>query len=679
MLAQQRSLITAALRSSSLLPPRHRHPVVARSSTPLLAAKSLLAPHYRRSFSCSSSAMAAALQRSAFFEAIRTHDPASTAVVNYDSGAAFSYGSLLRDVSLAKERLLRDTGKSESGIAGERIAFMVENGYDYVVTLLAALASNAIAVPLAPSFPASELRYILDHSGALVLLASAKYANQAKDVLKEGLENTPLFSQIDKLDKGSDDSFDVELTGLPDMAAGGMMLFTSGTTARPKGVMLSDATLTAQAHSLLKAWEYTPADRLLHVLPLHHIHGTVNALLTPLLAGSSIEFMFPFNVDNVWKRFAAPFMHTNSVNGTNDATNGTSNGVNHDTKPPVSFFTVVPTIWARMLQTFPSLSPELQEATKKAISREHLRLNISGSAALPKPTRDGWTDLSNGNVLLERYGMTEVGMALSCGLDDADRIDGSVGWPLPFVEARLMETDDATSTSTVIALGEEVDPATGKDRQGEVQLRGPTIFKEYWRNPTATAKEFTPDGWFKTGDIAVRRSVPGSGEGKSGSWARGPAYFIQGRRSADIIKTGGEKVSALEIEREILSLPQISECAVVGLPSEAWGQKVAAVVVLSEAGKTGGKNGKPWGAMDMRRALKDRLVAYKIPQDLAVVESIKRNAMGKINKKELVPVVFGDGEKIRRRSVNVRVEREALKKALAEQESGESASGGKAP
>ena len=122
-----------------------------------------------------------------------------------------------------------------------------------------------------------------------MLLSSAKYANQAKEVLKEGLENTPVFAQLDKHEKGNEDNFDVELTGMPNAAAGGMMLFTSGTTARPKGVMLPESTLTAQAHSLLEAWKYTPADRLLHVLPLHHIHGTVNALLTPLLAGSSIE------------------------------------------------------------------------------------------------------------------------------------------------------------------------------------------------------------------------------------------------------------------------------------------------------------------------------------------------------------------------------------------------------
>lgn len=266
----------------------------------------------------------------------------------------------------------------------------------------------------------------------------------------------------------------------------------------------------------------------------------------------------------------------------------------------------------------------MQKATKEALDPKNMRLNISGSAALPTPTKQAWTELSNGNVLLERYGMTEVGMALSCGLANEDRVDGSVGWPLPSVEARLVDLD----TKAIIQPGEELD-ADGKERSGEIQLRGPTIFKEYWNNPTATAKEFTEDGFFKTGDVAVRRTVPSAGKGASGEWAQGPMYFILGRLSADIIKVGGEKVSALEVEREMLSLPAISECAVVGLPSEIWGQKPAAVVVLSEQGKTAGKDGNPFGAMDLRRGLKDKMAAFKIPQELKVVESIPRNAMGK--------------------------------------------------
>ena len=220
-------------------------------------------------------------------------------------------------------------------------------------------------------------------------------------------------------------------------------------------------------------------------------------------------------------------------------------------------------------------------------------------------------------------------MALSCGLAFPDRVDGSVGWPLPSVEARLVDIE----TGEVIPLGEEVD-AEGRERQGEIQLRGPTVFKGYWNDEEATRREFVEgeDGrgsWFKTGDVAVRRWVEGAGEGKSGDWAKGPMYFIQGRKSADIIKTGGEKVSALEVERELLSLPQVEEVAVVALPSEQWGQKVAAIMVLSEEGKSGGKTGKGWGPLDMRRALKEQLATYKIPQEMKVVDSIPRNAMGK--------------------------------------------------
>ena len=163
--------------------------------------------------------------------------------------------------------------------------------------------------------------------------------------------------------------------------------------------------------------------------------------------------------------------------------------------------------------------------------------------------------LSKSIITNSRYlnSMTEVGMALSCGLDFADRVDGSVGWPLPLVEARLVDTE----TGAVVQLGEEKD-AEGKDREGEIQLRGPTVFKEYWRNEKATAEEFVDDDdgkgrWFKTGDVATRRIVDGAGNSEQ-DWAKGPMYFIRGRRSVDIIKTGGEKVSALEIERELLSL-----------------------------------------------------------------------------------------------------------------------------
>ena len=296
--------------------------------------------------------------------------------------------------------------------------------------------------------------------------------------------------------------------------------------------------MTAQAESLLKAWKYTPADHLLHLLPLHHIHGAINALLTPLFAGSTIEFLFPFNVDATWERLAAPYLPIES---------------SQPKREPITFLTAVPTIYNRFINSHQNLSPSLQEATKEALKPENLRLNISGSAALPTPIKTSWAELSGGNILLERYGMTEGGMVLSCGLDFSDRVDGSVGWPLPSVEVRLVDTEN----NEVIQVGEELDK-DGKEREGEIHLRGPTVFQEYWRNLEATEKEFVDadDGgsrWFKTGDVASRHVVEGAGKSDQ-AWAKGPCYFIKGRKSTDIIKTGGEKVSALEIERELLSL-----------------------------------------------------------------------------------------------------------------------------
>ncbi|OHW92868.1 AMP-binding enzyme [Colletotrichum incanum] len=546
------------------------------------------------------------LPRLPLFEAISRHDPESTAVIHSLSGRRFKYGELLGDVRRARNKLLDSAGKSD--LNGERIAFLVENSYDYVVTLLAAFAARSIAVPLSPAFPAAELQYILNQSEASLLVSSAKFAAKAKEVLATELVSNPTQVELQK--------------------------HLGGSAHEQKGVLLPQSVLTAQSKSLIEAWNYSPKDHLLHVLPLHHIHGTVNAVLTPLLSGSTIEFMFPFNADAVWKRLAAPFITSNGVtNGTNGV-----NGTHALPKEKITFFTVVPTVYSRLLATHKALPLDPAEPTREAVSPRHMRLAISGSAALPTPIKESWKTLSKGNVLLERYGMTEVGMALSCGLDFTDRVDGSVGWPLPGVEARLVDMD----TGAVIPPGEDVDPETGRERSGEIQLRGPTIFKEYWRNPEATAKEFVEgeDGkgkWFKTGDVAVRRPVPNAGlNAAQSSWAKGDMYFIQGRKSADIIKTGGEKVSALEVERELLSLPEVAEAAVVAVPSGKWGSKVGAVVILN-------KDVVPhWSPMAMRRALRDRLVNYKIPQVLKVVDHIPRNAMGKINKKQLVQAVFED-------------------------------------
>ncbi|KAJ5797200.1 uncharacterized protein N7518_005740 [Penicillium psychrosexuale] len=553
------------------------------------------------------------------FRALQSHDPESPAVVHSISARSFTYGNLIADTVLAKEDLEQ---KAQGQLAGERIAFIAESSYDYVVMMLAIFASDAIALPLSPAFPVAELKYILDNSQAKMLLTTQKYANKGLEVVDKGLEHEPVFSIRRKLTEGASSSEAVTLQDLKQPSSGGLMLYTSGTTNRPKGVLIPHSAVAAQASSLLEAWKYTSDDRLLHLLPLHHIHGVVNAIVAPIVAGSSVEFMHPFNAEKVWKRLAAPFLPSNS------------------SRSPITFLTAVPTIYTRLMATFPELTPEYQKAAKEGISPQNLRLSISGSAALPTPTKAAWTKLSNGNVLLERFGMTEIGMAISCGLDVADRVDGSVGWPLPGVEARLADLE----TGAVIPAEEK--NSNGPERQGEIQIRGETVFDHYWDNEKATRESFvqSDDGgrpWFCTGDVAIRRVVDGAGSGASGDWARGPIYFIQGRKSVDIIKTGGEKVSALEVERELLSLPQITEAAVVGLPSEQWGQKIVAVVVLSPDAATSGHNGQPWGPLDMRRALKDSLAPFKIPHEMKVLEAIPRNAMGKVNKKALVKEVFG--------------------------------------
>ena len=230
---------------------------------------------------------------------------------------------------------------------------------------------------------------------------------------------------------------------------------------------------------------------------------------------------------------------------------------------------------------------------------QKFRLQICGSAALPSPIKRKWEKLSGGVVLLERYGMTETGMALSNGYELRKRIDGSVGWALPGVTVRLIATD-----------GTNRDVTTADNEPGEIQVKGDNVFLEYWRKPEATAKEFTDDGFFKTGDIAI------SDQSQQG------AFFIQGRASVDIIKSGGYKISALDVERELLSLSVIDEAAVVGLDDEEWGQRVAAVVTLTNSSKE-------LKLKDLRNMLRKNMAPYKIPTILKVVDEIPRNKMGK--------------------------------------------------
>jgi malonyl-CoA/methylmalonyl-CoA synthetase len=342
-----------------------------------------------------------------------------------------------------------------------------------------------------------------------------------------------------------------------------MMLYTSGTTNKPKGVVTTHACVQAQIESLVEAWHWQPQDRIPLFLPLHHIHGIINILSCALWTGATLETFTRFDLDTIVKRVAS------------DA---------------YTVFMAVPTIYVKLIEALESLPDADRTPIVDGFAK--MRLMVSGSAALPASVHEAWTLLTT-QRLLERYGMTEIGMALSNPYL-GERRPGAVGQPLPGVEIRLVSES-----------GEEI---TDDNTSGEIQVRGANVFLEYWNRAEATSESFQ-DGWFRTGDIAVLETG---------------YYRIMGRNSVDIIKSGGYKLSALEIEAALLDHPSISECAVVGIPDETWGESVAAAIVL-----------RPNTILDLdalRVWCKDRISPYKIPRTIHCIDTLPRNAMGKVTK-----------------------------------------------
>ncbi|KAL4957304.1 hypothetical protein BDW69DRAFT_156640 [Aspergillus filifer] len=509
-------------------------------------------------------------------------NPDKIAVIDTTFAQQFTFAQLLSDAASLKKRILEELSLTGTGDLEERrVAFLVPNGYDYVVTQWAVWAAGGVCVPLCTSHPVKELLYTISDSDPSLIIIHPTF-EKFNNPLREGApssESVPsrLFMPLTPITQASAPSTLPEFTPvyIPDRRA--LMIYTSGTTSHPKGCVTAHKTITFQAQCLIQAWQYSSNDTLIHVLPLHHIHGIINGLVATLLAGATVEMHPKFDPATIWARWMEQ---------------GTS-----------SMFFAVPTIYARLVDYFETSIRGTANETAAKQGANKLRLLVSGSAALPTPIKTKFADIT-GQTLLERYGMTEIGMGLSCGLDVAQRIDGSVGWPLPGVQVRLTSKE----TGTII-------PESDTESDGQIEVKGDNVFSEYWRRPEATAKEFTEDGWFKTGDVA-RRNAEG-------------AYFIQGRASVDIIKSGGYKISALEVERKLLALQEVQEVAVVGVADEEWGQRVAAVVKQREGTA-------PLELQSLRAQLKQEMAPYKIPTVLKIVDGIERNAMGKVNKKTVV-------------------------------------------
>ncbi|SOD80576.1 acyl-CoA synthetase [Spirosoma fluviale] len=477
-----------------------------------------------------------------------------TAIVS--EGKSYTYQQLLDASSTFASLLLNDT----TDLNEARVAFMVAPGFDYVRVQWGIWRAGGVAVPLALSYPLPSLRYVIEDTGAQLIVADQTFAPLLAPLAEEkgcrlivlGEEGTVITKSLPEL--------------TPSRRA--MILYTSGTTNLPKGVVTTHANLEAQISTLVNVWQWSSSDHILCVLPLHHVHGIINVICCALWSGATVEFMPHFSAEGIFNNFQ---------------------------RGQINVFMAVPTIYFKLIAYWESLPDEQRQQITETLSK--FRLMVSGSAALPVSVMEKWKTVS-GHTLLERYGMTEIGMGISNPYDDERRV-GYIGKPLPGVSVRLVDENN-------------VEVADGLP--GEIQIKGATVFLEYWNRSEATQKAFTDDGWFQTGDIAV---------------VEDGYYRMLGRDSIDIIKSGGYKISALEIEEVLRTHSAISDCSVVGIPNEEWGELVAAVLILTD---------KTVSPEQISSWLRERMPAYKVPRQYRVTDDLPRNAMGKVTKNDLKPL-----------------------------------------
>ncbi|MBR0855000.1 malonate--CoA ligase [Bradyrhizobium liaoningense] len=480
-------------------------------------------------------------------------DPKRLAIETHD-GAHISYGDLIARAGQMANVLVARGVKP-----GDRVAVQVEKSVANIVLYLATVRAGAVYLPLNTAYTLNELDYFIgDAEPSLVVCDPSKAEGLAPIAAKvkakvETLGPDGKGSLTEAADKASREFSTVTRAG-DDLAA---ILYTSGTTGRSKGAMLTHDNLASNSLSLVGYWRFTDKDVLIHALPIYHTHGLFVATNVTLFARASMIFLPKLDPALMIKLMAR-----------------------------ATVLMGVPTFYTRLLQN-PALSHE---------TTRHMRLFISGSAPLLAETHREWS-ARTGHAVLERYGMTETNMNTSNPYD-GERVPGAVGFPLPGVAVRV------------------TDPDTGKELPreeiGMIEVKGPNVFKGYWRMPEKTKAEFRPDGFFITGDLG---KIDGKG------------YVHILGRGKDLVISGGFNVYPKEIESEIDAMPGVVESAVIGVPHADFGEGVTAVLVCNKgAGVT---------EAAVLKALDGRLAKFKMPKRVFVVDELPRNTMGKVQKNVL--------------------------------------------
>ena len=480
-------------------------------------------------------------------------EPRRTAIVT-SAGEAISYADLIA----LSGRLAN--GLAARGVKpGDRVAVQVEKSVPALMLYLATVRAGAVYLPLNTAYTPVELEYFIgDAEPSLVVCDPGKrtgieHLASKVGAVVETLDATGRGSLIDAA-AGAPEPFRTVQRAGDDLAA---ILYTSGTTGRSKGAMLTHDNLVSNALTLKDAWRFSADDVLIHALPIYHTHGLFVACNVILFSGASMIFLPKFDADEILR-----LMHRATV------------------------LMGVPTFYVRLLQD-PGLNAEVTSG---------MRLFVSGSAPLLAETHRGWS-ARTGHAILERYGMTETNMNTSNPYD-GDRVPGSVGLPLPGVSVRVTNPD----------TGEEL----ARDEIGMIEVKGPNVFKGYWRMPEKTASEFRPDGFFITGDL-----------GKIDE--RGYLHILG--RGKDVVITGGFNVYPKEVEDEIDSIPGVFESAVIGIPHKDLGEGVTAAIVRTKDATLDEET--------VLAALAGRLAKFKLPKHLVFVDELPRNSMGKVQKNVL--------------------------------------------